>query len=257
MLTAITREVSRSINDCELTYHQKQEIDVGRAVEQHKAYESCLKRLGVEIISIPAEPALPDAVFVEDTAVVVDEVAVITVMGAESRRPETARIAEALSRYRPLEFLSLPATLDGGDVMRVNRKLYAGLSKRTNQDAVIQLRQILKPYDYEVVEVEVRGCLHLKSGCSYIGRNSVLVNREMIDAARLEGFDLVDAPVEERWAANALLIGETVILAESFPKTKALLESRDFKVETVDVSEFEKAEGGVTCKSIIFNIKQD
>jgi dimethylargininase len=257
MLVAITREVSPSINDCELTYHHKQRIDVGRAVKQHSDYEACLRRLGVEVISLPPEPALPDAVFVEDTAVVVDEVAVITVMGAESRRPETARVAEVLSRYRPLEFLSLPATLDGGDVMRVNRKLFAGLSKRTNREAVLRLRKILEHYDYEVMEVEVRGCLHLKSGCSYLGQNSVLVNRDMIDAARLKEFELIDVPVEERWAANALLIGETVILPDSFPETRALLESRGFKVEAIDVSEFEKAEGGVTCKSIVFNAKSD
>jgi dimethylargininase len=252
MLIAITRAVSSSINDCELTYHPKQPIDVARAIEQHRAYEECLARLGVKVISLPAENDLPDAVFVEDTAVVVDEVAVITVMGAESRWPETATVAEALARYRPLKHLSLPATLDGGDVMRINRKIFVGLSKRTNRDGIARLREILAPYDYEVIEVEVRGCLHLKSGCSHIGRNSVLVNRELVEAARLEEFDFVDVPDEEPLAANALLIGETVIIPDSFHKTRALLESRGFQVETVDVSEFEKAEGGVTCKSIIF-----
>jgi dimethylargininase len=149
--------------------------------------------------------------------------------------------------------LSLPATLDGGDVMRINRKLFVGVSKRTNRQATAQLRAILAPYDYEVIEVEVRGCLHLKSGCSYVGRNSVLANRELIDATQLEEFELVEVASAERWAANALLIRETVIIPAAFPHTKAVLESRGFAVETVDVSELQKAEGGVTCKSIIFS----
>ena len=253
MLVALTRKVSLCINDCEIMYHTKQPIDVQRAIEQHHAYEQRLVRLGIEVISLPAEPDLPDAVFVEDTAVVVDEVAIITVMGAESRRPETATVAEALSRYRPLKFLAPPATLDGGDVLRIGRKLFVGASKRTNREGIAQLREILEPFDYEVIEVEVGGCLHLKSGCSYIGRNSVLINRGLIDAARLEEFGFIEVPSEEPWAANALLIGETVIIPDTFHQTKALLESRDFQVEAIDVSEFQKAEGGVTCKSIIFN----
>jgi dimethylargininase len=253
MLVAITRAVSLSINRCELTFHQKEPIDVEKAVAQHGAYEQCLARLGLRVVHIPAEPDLPDAVFVEDTAVVTDEVAVITRMGAMSRRAEARSVAEALARYRPLEFLREPATLDGGDVMRVGRRLLVGESKRTNQEGISQLRAILEPLDYEVSGVGVRGCLHLKSGCSYIGRKSILVNRALIDSSRLEGFDLIEVPAEEPWAANALLAGETVIIPESFPRTKALLEARGFQVEAVDVSELQKAEGGVTCTSIIFN----
>jgi len=253
MLYAITRAVSASINRCELTFHPKEPIDVQKAMDQHAAYERCLERLGARVVRLPAEPDLPDAVFVEDTAVVTDEVAVMTRIGAESRRPETAAVAEALSRFRPLKFLTEPATLDGGDVMRVGRRLFVGESKRTSREGVNQLREALAPFDYEVISVEVRGCLHLKSGCSYIGRNCVLVNRALIDAARLEGFDLIDVSGDEPWAANALLVGETVILPASFPDTKALLERLRFQVEAVDVSELQKAEGGVTCKSIIFD----
>jgi dimethylargininase len=172
-LTAIVREVSSSINDCELSFHARQPIDVPKAIAQHKAYRDCLAELGVRIVSLPAEPGLPDAVFVEDPAIVVDEVAIIANMGAPSRRPEAQSLADALSRYRPLKFLLNPATLDGGDVLRIDRSVFVGLSRRTNQEGIAQLRDLLEPYGYHVRPVEVRGCLHLKSGCSYIGNNTV------------------------------------------------------------------------------------
>src|SRR5438094_4503604 len=140
MLTAITRGVSASINDCELSFHARQPIDVAKAIVQHKAYQDCLANLGVEVVSLPAEPELPDAVFVEDPAVVVDGVAVVTIMGTPSRRPEARSIADALSRYRPIKFLGEPATLDGGDVLRIGRRVFVGLSRRTNSEAIPELR---------------------------------------------------------------------------------------------------------------------
>ncbi len=253
MLTAITRAVSPSINACELTFHLRQEIDVARAASQHRAYEECLSELGVRVISLAEEPDLPDAVFVEDAAIVVDEVAIMTRMGTASRRGETESLARVLSEYRPVEYIESPATLDGGDVMRIGRTLFVGGSSRTNTDGVSGLRELLAPYDYQVRAVEVTGCLHLKSACTYIGRNSILINRSWIDAAQLEGFELIDIPATEPNAANALLVGEVVIIPDSFPQTKAMLEDRGFSVRVVDVSEFQKAEGGVTCKSLIFN----
>src|SRR5213083_1131659 len=167
-LTAITREVSASINRCQLSFHARQPIDIGKAIAQHKAYRDCLSELGVRIVSLPPEPEFPDAVFVEDPAVVVDEVAVISIMGVPSRRPEARSLAHALSRYRPITFLRESATLDGGDVLRIGRRVFAGLSQRTNREAFSQLRDLLQAFDYEVKPVEVRGCLHLKSTCSYI-----------------------------------------------------------------------------------------
>ena len=252
-LTAITREVSSSINDCELSFHGRQQIDVAKATEQHKAYQDCLTYLGAKIVSLPCEPALPDAVFVEDPAVVVDEVAVISNMGAPSRRPEAKSLADALARYRPLKFLSEPATLDGGDVMRVSRSVFVGLSRRTNREGIEQLSTLLRSYDYQVHPVGVRGCLHLKSACSYIGDNTILVNRSWIDAERLRGFELLDVPEEEPAAANVLLLNDVVVMPAAFPKTRALLEERGFSVRTIDVSELQKAEAGVTCCSLVFN----
>jgi dimethylargininase len=256
MLTAITRAISPSINDCELTFQILQEIDVAKAVKQHQAYEELLRQLGLRVISLPAEPDLPDAVFVEDAAVIVDEIAVMTLMGAESRRGETESLARVLSRYRPLKFMEAPATLDGGDVMRIGRTFFVGASSRTNAEGISQLRDILSPYGYQVKGVEVKGCLHLKTGCTYVGRNSILVNRSLIDAARLEGFDLIDVPATEPTAANALLIEDVVIIPISFCQTKAALEERGFNVRAIDVSELEKAEGGVTCTSLIFNFDE-
>lgn len=251
-LTAIVREVSSSINDCELTFHARQPIDVTRATAQHQAYQDCLASLGVRIISLPAEPGLPDAVFVEDPAFVTDEIAVIANMGAPSRRPEANSLAEALSRYRPLKFLAAPATLDGGDVLRIDRSIFVGLSQRTNQEGIDQLSEFVGS-SYQVQAVEVRGCLHLKSACSYVGRNTVLVNRTWIDPEPLSRFDLLDVPEEEPAAANALLLNDVVIMPASFPRTSALLEARGFNVRTIDVSELQKAEAGVTCTSLIFD----
>jgi dimethylargininase len=251
MLTAITRQVSPSINQCQLTFHTKQPIDLAKAIAQHQAYEELLGELGAQVVSLSAEPELPDAVFVEDAGVVVDEIAVIPVMGAASRRPETESLARALSLYRPLEFMEAPGTLDGGDVMRIGRRIFVGTSGRTNLEGIAQLRAVLSRFDYEVTGVEVKGCLHLKSGCSYLGRNSVLVNRQSLDLRPLVEFELIDVPESEPGAANALQIGDVVIVPAAFPETIALLEGRGFIVKAIDVSEFQKAEGGVTCKSII------
>src|SRR5204863_4155379 len=206
MLIAITRQVSPAMDRCELSYIARQPIDVAKAAAQHRSYEACLASLGARVISLPAEPDLPDAVFVEDPAVVVDEVAAITIMGTPSRRPEARSIADALSRYRPLKFLREPATLDGGDVLQIGRRVFAGLSQRTNREGVAQLNDTLRTYGYQVQPIEVRGCLHLKSACSFIGNDIILVNRSWIDAERFRGFQLLDVPDEETAAANALLI---------------------------------------------------
>jgi dimethylargininase len=255
MLTAITREVSSSINDCELSFHARQAIDVPKAIAQHKAYQDCLTELGVRIMCLPAEPQLPDSVFVEDAAVVVDEVAVIPIMDALSRRPESRSVADALGRYRPLKFLRESATLDCGDVLWIGRRVFVGLSQRTNREGIDQLCEILRPFNYQVQTMEVRGCLHLKSACSYIGNDTVLINRAWTDVEHFRGFQLLDVPDDEPAAANALLINGVVVISASFPKTRALLEQRAFRVRTIDLSELQKAEAGVTCGSLIFNHK--
>jgi dimethylargininase len=175
-------------------------------------------------------------------------------MGAASRRPEAASLAETLARYRPLQYLTHPATLDGGDVLRVERSIFVGLSQRTNREAISQLSDILRPYGYEVQPIAVKGCLHLKSACSYLGNGMILINQSMVDAEPLRAFTLLDVPEEEPCGANALLIDEVIILPASFPRTRARLEKRGSwrQVRALDMSELQKAEAGVTCTSLIF-----
>lgn len=253
MLTAITRGVSLSFGNCELTFLSRQPIVVTKAVQQQRDYERCLSDLGVEVISLPPEPDYPDAVFVEDTAVVVDEVAVIPTMGVLSRRREVETVAPVLAGYRPLEFINHAGTLEGGDVTIIGRTCYVGVSTRTNLNGIAQLRDLLTPYDYEVIAVEVKQCLHLTTGCTYIGRDTVLANTSWVDVSPLRGLQVLDVAATEPWAANALLVGDVVVLPESSRLTAALLRERGFEIRTVDVSELEKAEAGLTCMSLLFD----
>jgi len=252
MLIALTRGVSPNLGDCELQDLTRQAIDIPRAIEQHRNYRNCLADLGAQILDIAADPLCPDCVFVEDPVVVVDQVAVMTRMGVDSRRREGAAIEEALSRFRPVLRLTEPGTLEGGDVMRVGQTLYVGLSRRTNQDGVSQLGELLGPFGYRVVPVPVHGCLHLKSACCYLGEQTILANREWIDATAFGGFSIIDVPAEEPRGANVLRIGETLVLPASNPRTYERLQRAGFQLRTVDVSEFEKAEGAVTCTSVLF-----
>jgi dimethylargininase len=253
MLTAITRAVSSTIDQCELEYLERRPIDLARAAQQHRAYEGCLAELGARVISLPAEPDLPDSVFVEDPALVLDEVAVITRMGAESRREEARTLAEALAPFRPLRYLTAPATLEGGDVMRIGRTLFVGESARTIRAGIAQLRELLAPFGYTVAPVAVHGCLHLKSACTYLGNDAILAHRAWIDMTPLQGFRIVDVAPEEPSAGNTLTIGETVLIPAAFPATAAILESLGLRVRLLDISELMKAEAALTCSSLIFD----
>ena len=252
MLTAVTRAVSPEINRCELGFLPRQEIDVAKAIEQHHCYEACLRELGVEVISLPAEPGLPDCMFVEDPAVVVNEVAVMTRMGVESRRAEANRLSTMLARFRPLKWLREPATLEGGDVLRLGSTLYVGLSARTNQAGIDQLAAILKPFGYTVHAVAVRGCLHLKSGCCAIGEHRILANRGWVDTSAFSGCEIIDVPPEEPAAANVLTIADTALVPAAYPRTAEMLEGLGWRVRRLDISELMKAEAGLTCSSLLF-----
>ena len=251
-LTAITRDVSPSMNECELSFVERCVIDVARAVQQHDRYEEALCSLGIAVVSLPALAEAPDAVFVEDPAIVLDEVAVMTRMGAESRRTESPSLAEAVARFRPLRWITEPGTLEGGDVVRIARTLFVGRSARSNDPGIAQLRSELAPFGYAVVPVEMRGCLHLKSACSYLGRNTVLANRSWVDMAPFAGCVVVDVASEEPGAADVLAIGDTVVIPASFPQTARALESAGWNTLPIDVSELQKAEAGVTCMSLVF-----
>jgi dimethylargininase len=253
MLTAITRAVSPGIVHCELTFLARQPIDLAKAEQQHQSYQALLAKCGARVVPLPAEPALPDSMFVEDPALVLDELAVIFPLGTESRRPESISIAQALAKFRKLARVELPGQVEGGDLLRIGRKVFAGLSSRTNVEGIRQLAAILGPHGYEVRGVPVTGCLHLKSAVTYIGRNTLLANRAWFDTTPFAGYDWIDVAPEEPHAANALAIGETVIFAASFPKTRGRLEARGFHVTPLDISELQKAESGLTCSSLLFD----
>ena len=252
MLTAITRAVSPAIVHCELSFIDRKPIDLATAQEQHHAYETLLQKLGARLISLPAEPELPDSMFVEDPAIVLDELAVILPLGTETRRPEAASLAQALAKFRKLEYVSLPGTLEGGDVLRIGRKIFVGLTQRSNAEGIRQLAAILAPHNYEVIVVPVTGCLHLKSAVTLLGRNTLLANRAWFDAAPLAGHEWIDVDPAELHAANALAFGGTIIFPASFPRTRARIEARGFHVTSLDISELQKAESGLTCSSLLF-----
>jgi dimethylargininase len=250
---AITRTVSPEINRCQLTCQDRLPIDLELARRQHRRYEDCLTALGCAVLRLPAEPTLPDSVFVEDAAIVLDELAVITRPGAESRRPEIPSIARALRPYRPLAYIEEPGVLDGGDVLRVGRKLFVGLSLRSNQAAIEQLRSRLHGFGYTVAGVQVKGCLHLKSAVTRVGGEVLLINRDWVDGGVFASMNLLEVDANEPFAANALMIGGVVIFPSAFPATRKRLEALGIRVCPVDVSELAKAEGGVTCCSLIFS----
>lgn len=250
-LVAITRAVSRALARCELTHLARRPIDVELARVQHRAYEEALTSLGVRVIALPEEPELPDSVFVEDAAVVTPEVAIVTRPGAASRRAETAAIAQALAAHRGLSAIESPGLVDGGDVLRIGKTLYVGRSGRTNQAAIDQLGRALSPHGYTVVGVAVTGCLHLKSAVTQVARTTVLVNPAWVDPG-VFGMAHIEVDPSEPAAANALLVGEGVIYPASCPATRRRLEQAGIAVTSVDVSELEKAEGAVTCCSLLF-----
>jgi dimethylargininase len=254
VLTAVTRAVSPGIVHCELTFVARQHIDLAKAEQQHAAYQRLLEKFGAGVISLPAQPQLPDSMFVEDPAIVLDELAVIFPLGTESRRPEAASIAQALAKFRKIARVELPGQVEGGDILRIGRRLFAGLSSRTNLDGIEQLASIISPHGYEVIGVAVTGCLHLKSAVTYIGRNTLLANRMWFDTQPLAGFEWIDVAPEEPHAANALAVGDTVIFPASFPRTRARMEARGFHVTPIDISELQKAESGLTCSSLLFDV---
>lgn len=249
MAIAITRQVSPTLASCNLTFIPREPIDVVRATGQHADYEQCLRELGAQVVSLPADPAYPDAVFVEDPAIVLDEVAVICHMGAESRRGEAESLAAALANYRELAFIREPGTIEGGDVVRIGKTIYAGLSRRTNAAGIGQLADVAGAFGYRVEAVAVRRCLHLKSACCSIGDGAVLINPEWIDADVFGAYQRIE--VAEPWAADVLRLGDFVVMPDGFPKTRESLERAGFRTRAVDVSELQKAEAGVTCMSLI------
>jgi dimethylargininase len=228
-------------------------IDFGLALTQHMAYVAALKDCGLQLRVLPASLDEPDDAFVEDTAVILDEVAILCSMGTEVRRREPLAIESILREYREIERIELPATIEGGDVLRVGLKLLVGLSSRTSAAGVSALAGLASRFDYQVTAVPIHGCLHLKTACTALPDGRLLVNPAWIDVTALAGHDLIETPADEPWAANTLPIGQRVILPAAHPRTAELVHRLGFEPLPVELSEFAKAEGGVTCLSLLIN----
>jgi len=252
MKTAIIRQVSPAINRCELTHIAREPIDYERACHQHRQYETALRSLGIDVISLDAESDLPDSVFVEDVALVLDECAIMLNPGASSRRPEVASVERALAPYREIFRIQPPATVDGGDILQVGKNIYVGLSSRSTEEAIAQMQVILEPYSYKVRGVRVTGCLHLKSAVTQIGKNTLLINPKWVSKNAFPGMDIIEIDPSEPYAANAVLVDDSIIYPSSFPKTRAKIEQAGIDTLIVEADELAKAEGAVTCCSLIF-----
>lgn len=252
---AFTRDVSPTIAHCELTHVARLPIDVGVARAQHRAYEALLASLGCEVRRVALAPEHPDAVFIEDTAVVLDEVAVITRPGTATRRDEVIAVADALAPLRPLSRIEWPATLDGGDVLVIGRVVYVGETGRTNADGITQLRAVLAPFGYAVQGVPVTGCLHLKTAVTAVDDTTVLLNPAWVDAAAFQAYRVLAVDEREPMAANVLRVGDELVYGASFPRTLERLHAAGFRPHTVDASELAKAEGAVTCCSLVLRAR--
>lgn len=248
---AVTRAVSRAIERCELTHLRRSPIDLALARKQHAAYEQALRDAGCEVRQLPEQADRPDSVFVEDTAIVLDEIAVATRPGAPSRRGEVASVANALAEFREVLCIEAPATLDGGDVLRLGQRIYVGASSRSNRDGIAQIGELLAPFGYPVQAVAIEGCLHLKSAVTQVTDDLLLVNAERTDPRAFQGWRSIACDPSEPDAANALRIGDRVILSASWPRTAARLRRAGIEVHAVAMSEMEKAEAAVTCCSLI------
>lgn len=253
---AITHAPSPKIEQGQRTHLGRATIDIARARRQHEAYCQMLRDCGAEVQVMDVNREWPDSVFVEDTAIVLDEVAVLASMGAESRRGETAGIERELRNHQKVERIALPATIEGGDVLRMGRSLLVGVSSRTNRAGVNALDDVVRRYGYKVIPVPVHDCLHLKTACTALPDETLLVNPAWLDLAPLREFDRVPVPESEPWAANIALVGATVWVAAEHKRTAEMIRQRGFEVRTVELSEFAKAEGGVTCLSLLFSAKE-
>lgn len=251
-MKALVRPPGDSYRHALSSRQPRPEIDVALARRQHAAYCAALRQAGLDLVELPPDEAHPDACFVQDTAVIYGTLAVIARPGAESRRGETAAVARALAGHWRLAEIRTPATLDGGDVLIIGTRVFVGLSERTNRGGLAQLRDHLELEGAAVQALEVAEGLHLLSGCTYLGRGVLLATEAWAAEPAFAGLDVVLVPPEEEAAANALGLGDHVVLPAGYPRTTALVHDRGFEVLAVDLSEFAKADAGATCLSLVF-----
>jgi dimethylargininase len=248
---AFIREVSAELARCELSLIERVPIDAARAHRQHQRYALELGSLGCELEWLPPLAAHADGVFVEDTAVLVPELAVITRPGVASRRGEVDSVAASLIRHLPVARLSEPATLEGGDVLRIGHSLYVGICGRSNAAGVAQLGGALAPFGYTVRAVPLTGCLHLKSACTFIPPEVLLVNPKWVDPHLFAATAALAVDPEEPYAANTLTVGGVTLVSSAYPRTQQRLEDKGLATRALEVDELHKAEAALTCMSLI------
>ena len=224
--------------------------DYEMALRQHEKYVRALESIGLEVMVLPAAPEFPDAHFVEDTAVVTPEMAVIARPGAQSRRGEEETIEPVLALRRPVVRIQPPGTLDGGDVLTAGETCFIGISQRTNEEGARQLGEALERSGIKWQAVSVGEGLHLKSSASHLGGNTLLLNDSLVNAPQFEQFDKITAAKTEQGAASSLLINDNLLIAGGFPETRAKLEAKGYRPVELNISEMQKMDGGLTCLSI-------
>ncbi len=255
MLLAITHPPSALIQQCQLTYVSRTAIDHQQALQQHEAYCQTLQECGATVRRLRGNHEMPDSAFVEDTAIVLDEIAVLASMGVASRRAETEIIATELSRYRQLHRIDPPGTIEGGDVLRLGKTLLVGCSPRTNEEGIRALEGIVRPFGYRVIPIEVHGCLHLKTACTALDDETLLLSPRWLKPQTLAGYRLVEVDQHEPWAANVLRLDTCLCISAAHHRTARKIEAHGFPVRMLDLSEFAKAEAGPTCLSILLHVE--
>jgi dimethylargininase len=228
--------------------------DLPLALEQHGAYCRQLERLGVAVVQLSPDPAFPDSTFVEDAAIVTAGGAIITRPGAASRAGEVAAVGAALSRWFPEPpEIAAPGTVDGGDVCEAGDHFFIGLSRRTNEAGAAQLVEWLARLGFGSSLFDIRekpGLLHLKSGLAWLGERRILASAEIAEHEALSGWEVVRSPDGEEYAANCIAVNGTLLVAAGYPETRALLGGLGFEIVPLDMSEYRKMDGGLSCLSI-------
>lgn len=250
---ALTHRPSPLLGECQLTYIDRTPIDLAQASAQHQAYCASLQAAGIQVQVLATSLDLPDSAFVEDCALILDELAVLTRPASPFRQPEVERLAPVLAGIRPVVRIQSPGTLEGGDVLCIGKNLYVGVSTRTNPAGITALREIVQAHGYRIIPVPVPGSLHLKTACTALDDETLLVNPEWVDLSDLKELRILPVPKEEPWAANVLRIGERLWAQSAFPHTLEMLLRAGYIVEAIDCREFLKAEAGLTCLSLVYN----
>lgn len=252
MLTVVTHVPSPALQQCELTFIESRSIDSKKAAKEHENYCAMIEKCGARVIKLEENASLPDSVFVEDPLIIFNEVAVLASMGVESRRKELPVLEKLIRQYRNVEQISLPAKIEGGDVLKVGESIFVGRSKRTNNQGIEALRTIIEPFGYRVIPVGVSGCLHLKTGCTALDDKTILINPDWVDAESFTSYKKIETLQHEPFGANVLQLGQYICMNAAFPDTIKLVRSLGYKVLETDITEFVKAEAGLTCMSVPF-----